>query len=562
MWLIIYFGLANLGFGMTVAVIIQRRTMWVLRMIEVGHDFQTTFPSLVPPSIRRLYHKPVDAKRLCLSIASSNMEVAPHGKATALKGNSQARGHHDEPATSDAPESRAVHSLDSHAVPTDLTGTVSDFETESTEPTNHRLEKLTVSDQSPDVSREDDFEDSSTMEVIDLQNDEDEVSSQSEATDQKADPLEFTEGQAHAKSASVQEQGSGDFLQRVTSIDGMLIHAIDSDDDEIDIVLIESLKQIQDATNYWAEFYQSTHSLMERVAQLPDKRGLCEQILGDLDDLKEEIASCQSLANHKLEQLTTQVSSTAQDQPLNSASAAKIRGRMLQACRQSHTLRDNLNFAISASPIGISLGHARPNLQNYFEGLPGLNSVLEAWQACQSPDDPEVAGIGIIDIDGFNNLNQHYGLAAGDQILVECCQGISGTMRHNRGFDRLIRISGQQFVMFYGHTMGPNVRFALERIRQMFTKAEFAYMDRSFQIRISAAAIEYDPALNGAQQLEVLRSGLQMAKRNGSDCVTVASAENQFSIVDDAPVYDLPGQSFKIEVPDLQMTYNSPASTM
>ena len=72
-----------------------------------------------------------------------------------------------------------------------------------------------------------------------------------------------------------------------------------------------------------------------------------------------------------------------------------------------------------------------------------LESVLEAHLA---PDVGTGCGVLFCDLDGFKAVNDTYGHAVGDQVLVEVAQRLASSVRTTRG-DVVARLGGDEFVV-------------------------------------------------------------------------------------------------------------------
>lgn len=70
----------------------------------------------------------------------------------------------------------------------------------------------------------------------------------------------------------------------------------------------------------------------------------------------------------------------------------------------------------------------------------------------------------VLDVDHFKTINDRYGHAAGDAVLVSIANACMSTMRRSDVFGR---IGGEEFALLLPETDGPEAREAAERIRHM-----------------------------------------------------------------------------------------------
>ena len=92
-----------------------------------------------------------------------------------------------------------------------------------------------------------------------------------------------------------------------------------------------------------------------------------------------------------------------------------------------------------------------------------VNKLLDA-------DDTSGFALAFLDVDNFKHINDYYGHAIGDTLLVEVARRIGLNLRTS---DMLSRISGDEFVLLLHPVQGPEevaefIRFMLERIRAPF----------------------------------------------------------------------------------------------
>jgi len=83
-------------------------------------------------------------------------------------------------------------------------------------------------------------------------------------------------------------------------------------------------------------------------------------------------------------------------------------------------------------------------------------SILEdrANEAMQRAERERTSmAILFIDLDRFKNINDHYGHAAGDELLIEVAQRIASVLRKS---DTVVRISGDEFVVLMPKIMHPS----------------------------------------------------------------------------------------------------------
>jgi diguanylate cyclase (GGDEF)-like protein len=126
----------------------------------------------------------------------------------------------------------------------------------------------------------------------------------------------------------------------------------------------------------------------------------------------------------------------------------------------------------------------------------------------------------LADVDHFKKVNDHYGHAAGDAVLVTVVQRISSTLR---SYDSVGRYGGEEFLI-----IAPGCDLSLaqklaERIRSAISDESVDLGNESAQVTVSLGVIlgtaESDPEFLVAQA----DTAMYQAKRNGRNRVELGS---------------------------------------
>lgn len=128
--------------------------------------------------------------------------------------------------------------------------------------------------------------------------------------------------------------------------------------------------------------------------------------------------------------------------------------------------------------------------------------------------------IALLDIDLFKSINDRWGHAAGDAVLLR----FSTIARENlRTVDLLGRWGGEEFLVAFPDTSIDHAAMALQRIREALASAEFAAIDRELQVTFSAGLVMLD-AVDPACTQDVITAAVERAdhamyraKTNGRD---------------------------------------------
>ena len=121
--------------------------------------------------------------------------------------------------------------------------------------------------------------------------------------------------------------------------------------------------------------------------------------------------------------------------------------------------------------------------------------------------------IAMMDIDHFKRVNDSFGHAAGDAVLVK----IGGLVRSNlRPADFAARIGGEEFVLIFPQTALWGAIKAAERLREAIAGTAFAYDKRPLpKVTVSLGLVELERAVNSRQLLARADVALYAAKQSG-----------------------------------------------
>jgi diguanylate cyclase (GGDEF)-like protein len=156
------------------------------------------------------------------------------------------------------------------------------------------------------------------------------------------------------------------------------------------------------------------------------------------------------------------------------------------------------------------LGNRRLVLRRWPELLAAQGGT-EGSEASHS-----VLALALIDIDHFKRVNDCFGHAAGDQVLVE----LAGLLRqHTRSTDVLARHGGEEFLVLFPGLSMPEAEEACDRLRVCVNAYDWSPVlgvERSITISIGLAAA---PPLELNALVQLADEALYRAKQSGRDRV-------------------------------------------
>ena len=145
---------------------------------------------------------------------------------------------------------------------------------------------------------------------------------------------------------------------------------------------------------------------------------------------------------------------------------------------------------------------------------------LAAWMKRAHRYDFPIS-LALIDVDGFKEINDSYGRAAGDEILKSAAQ----LMRYQlRDYDTLTRYGGDEFVLLLGGETGANARKVCGRILDAFRASPQIVNGREVELSISIGLVTFNGIDERSEERDLLSEAdeaLQHAKLQGRARVIV-----------------------------------------
>ena len=129
----------------------------------------------------------------------------------------------------------------------------------------------------------------------------------------------------------------------------------------------------------------------------------------------------------------------------------------------------------------------------------------------------------MFDLDFFKCVNDEYGHAAGDKVLIEITRICQNTLRVTDTFGR---IGGEEFAVLLPHTDVDGAKIVAEYLRVAIEDAEIEISSETIKITASFGVSEFKPT--DAEIKEILDradAALYEAKRNGRNQAVADSAE-------------------------------------
>ncbi len=156
----------------------------------------------------------------------------------------------------------------------------------------------------------------------------------------------------------------------------------------------------------------------------------------------------------------------------------------------------------------LSLTDGLTNLNNHQHMQSVLKNECVRSQRYKSP-----LSVVMLDVDHFKNVNDSFGHAKGDEVLIDVAQILKEVCRSN---DIAARYGGEEFVLILPETGKEGAFQIAERIRMRVASHPFVHEGRPFNVTISCGVTEYDEiTMNPAKLLDLADQALYEAKQSG-----------------------------------------------
>jgi diguanylate cyclase (GGDEF)-like protein len=278
------------------------------------------------------------------------------------------------------------------------------------------------------------------------------------------------------------------------------------------------LADVRDMHHTWRDFQQEVLALLRSFARR----------LGDHERLALRLELILEHQIERLDRMGRELAHISIDKEPE-LGARQLLVQLSAAVDLLHDGRDQLQHLLATVLRGAS-SKTLPSEPLYFDATTGhisrvgLESLFQLWWK----DDPQrlrLVSCALVDVDRFARLNDRLGHRAGDRILHAVADLLAAGIRSDRGFDRLARFAGQQFVVFFGDTGPRNAAQGMERIRQTFEAVTLDYGGTELDVSISAGVVTIGRDESLDDVLARLQLTLQDAKLHGRNRTSVDEGE-------------------------------------
>jgi diguanylate cyclase len=184
-----------------------------------------------------------------------------------------------------------------------------------------------------------------------------------------------------------------------------------------------------------------------------------------------------------------------------------------------HVLRDRITDLLATLiRVGAKLDMLSDAVQNDVAtgkiNRIGLESLLAGWWAEDKERMRPLSAI-MIDVDRFGRINQRLGTRCGDLVLTALAQVIDQDITKDNGFERLIRIAGDKFLILEGDVGPHQALTTAERLRQSLEASTFDDDGVEFELTISCGVVEVGQCQSSLDLVRRAFDTMRFAKKAG-----------------------------------------------
>jgi len=236
-------------------------------------------------------------------------------------------------------------------------------------------------------------------------------------------------------------------------------------------------------------------------------------------------ASARPDDNHRLDLVTTQAGNRTFEVTLTPMGPAEDPGRTIMVLRDI-TDGEQMKRALEAQTrelerVNIDLNRQAktdgltdlPNRRHFMEELDGEMARVSRY--------PRALSVILLDLDHFKEVNDTFGHASGDEVLVATAEVLRGLCRDS---DTPGRLGGEEFGVLLPETSQEGARIMAERIRMGVERRLHPAPDgRSYKVTTSiGVATRTEDQTTGEKLLNAADVALYQAKEDGRNRVAVA----------------------------------------
>lgn len=150
-------------------------------------------------------------------------------------------------------------------------------------------------------------------------------------------------------------------------------------------------------------------------------------------------------------------------------------------------------------------------LLNHGQIIEAAQQALNLAQRHKSP-----VTLVMLDLDFFKKVNDTYGHATGDKVIMGLAQLLLQSIRKS---DYIGRYGGEEFLLVFQNVDQDSVKNKINQIRETFSHIKFMHEKQEFQVTCSAGLASSTTNDSLMSILSAADAALYQAKQNGRNCI-------------------------------------------
>lgn len=131
-------------------------------------------------------------------------------------------------------------------------------------------------------------------------------------------------------------------------------------------------------------------------------------------------------------------------------------------------------------------------------------------------------GLIMADVDDFKRVNDSFGHAAGDLVLIELAGLLSATLREQ---DSIARWGGEEFLILLPETDFEGVQIAAEKVRDLIAQSSIPYQGHDIQITLSIGGVVCEHEADWDDCIKIADRALYYGKSHGKNLAVFAKGD-------------------------------------
>ncbi len=156
---------------------------------------------------------------------------------------------------------------------------------------------------------------------------------------------------------------------------------------------------------------------------------------------------------------------------------------------------------------------------DFLTHLPNRLSFIKTFEEKQYESSDNPGCLVMADIDHFKQINDQFGHAAGDLILVKVSELMRKMIRQE---DLIARWGGEEFVFYFEGKSAQEILPLIERIRTSIENSEFCYADKIIPVTVTFGISQSKPGMSLNDNMNKADEAMYEGKTQGRNAVKIA----------------------------------------